>query len=201
MLTSQFPDPWLGFSHHQWGILLSGIIAGLIAVIGVAGTLAVQWHVFRAQLAAQSVALETQLGAQRDADVRDRIANLLERTDRAVELFLTWNQYRRPDQYAPTEEQTGSAGHLETLRSLGRDSRHHAQYLALTASQNVGTAATALSNHIAAFSFETDEIWAMGAGGASEQQHSDEIVATAKQLRHALLECAPSSAALSANLG
>ncbi|MCX2746882.1 hypothetical protein OOZ51_03520 [Arthrobacter sp. MI7-26] len=191
MLTSQLPDPWLGFSHHQWGILLSGIIAGLIAVAGVAVTLAVQWHVFRAQLAAQSATVETQLNAQRDADVRDRIANLLERADRAVDLFPTWNQHRRPDQYASTEEQARSTGHLEALRSLGRDTRHHAQYIELTASQNTAKAAEVLSNHIEAFASETDWIWAMGAGGMQEQKRSDEIVATAKQLRHALLDSAP----------
>lgn len=191
MLTSQLPDPWLGFSHHQWGILVSGIIAGLIAVVGVVVTLVVQWRVFRGQLAAQSDALETQLHAQRDADVRDRIANLLERADRAVELFPTWNQYRRPDQNASTEQQARSVGHLEALRSLARDTRHHAQYLELTASQNTGKAAGALSSHIEAFPTETDEIWAMAAGGTPEQRRSDEIVATAKQLRHALLASAP----------
>lgn len=191
MLTSLLPDPWLGFSLHQWGILLSGIIAGLIAVFGVVITLVVQWKVFRGQLAAQSATLETQLNAQRDADVRDRIANLLERADRAAELFPTWNQYRRPDQHASTEERTRSIGHLEALRSLARDTRHHAQYLELTASQNTGKAAGALSSYIEAFATETDGIWAMAAGGTAEQRRSDEIVTTVNQLRHALLVSAP----------
>lgn len=71
MMTDFLPDPFLWFSHHQWGALLSGflgaILSGLIAVGVLIWTLKTQQKQFRAQLTAQSAALDAQLKAQSDA--------------------------------------------------------------------------------------------------------------------------------------
>jgi len=71
MMTDFLPDPFLWFSHHQWGALLGGflgaILSGLIAVGVLVWTLKTQQSQFRAQLTAQSAALDAQLKAQSDA--------------------------------------------------------------------------------------------------------------------------------------
>jgi hypothetical protein len=126
---------------------------------------------------------------QRRRDTNERVASMLTLADRARDKFDEWRSYRRPDQHATPDEQAKAVAHLDGLRELARDTRHHAQYLALASEPEVSGAAESLASVIANLPSHTHDIWAT-ADGQDKEARSDAQRHSLNRARHALLQAA-----------